>query len=193
MKAIAIENGELVWTDSEDPVPKSGEVSIRVYATAVNRADLSQREGNYAPPPGSSDILGLECSGVVDDVGLGVESFKIGDKVCALLSGGGYAERVTVPEGQVVPIPADHDFIQAAAIPEVFATAYLNIFMEAAAKEGETVLIHAGASGVGTAAIQMCKVFGNPCFVTVRKSRESRSLHGIRCYQRLRSSYRRFC
>lgn len=167
MKAIAIEQRKLVWTDVEDPVLKTGEVSIRVHATAVNRADLSQREGNYAPPPGSSDILGLECSGIVDDVAVGVKSFKVGDKVCALLAGGGYAEWVAVPEGQVVPIPTGQDFIQAAAIPEVFATAYLNIFMEAAAQEGETVLIHAGASGVGTAAIQMCKVFGNPCFVTV--------------------------
>ena len=167
MKAIASDGGELVWKEFDDPPLGEGEVAIQVHATAVNRADLSQRAGNYVPPPGASEILGLECAGIVDGVGKNVQSFKSGDAVCALLAGGGYAERVVVPSGQVVPIPAGLDFIQAAALPEVFATAYLNIFMEAAAKPGELVLIHAGASGVGTAAIQMCRAFGNPCFVTV--------------------------
>lgn len=167
MKAIVIDNNELRWGDVPEVTVATDEVVINVHASAVNRADLSQREGNYAPPPGASEILGLECAGVVKEVGEGVSAFSTGDRVCALLAGGGYAERVNVPVGQVVPIPEGLDFVQAAALPEVFATAYLNIFMEANAKAGESVLVHAGASGVGTAAIQMCRVFGNPCYVTV--------------------------
>ena len=167
MKAIVIDNNELRWGDVPEVTAATDEVVINVHASAVNRADLSQREGNYAPPPGASEILGLECAGVVEEVGEDVSTFSTGDRVCALLAGGGYAQRVNVPVGQVVPIPEGLDFAQAAALPEVFATAYLNIFMEANAKPGESVLVHAGASGVGTAAIQMCRVFGNPCYVTV--------------------------
>lgn len=166
MKAIQIENGNLVWTDAEPGSVGVGDVRIRVAATAVNRADLVQRTGNYPPPPGASPIMGLECSGEVVAVGEGVSRVAVGDRVCALLAGGGYAQEVVVPAGQVLPIPAGLDMVQAAALPEVFATAYLNLFMEAGASTGETVLLHAGASGVGTAAIQLCRQRGNPCFIT---------------------------
>ena len=167
MKAIEVRDTKLQWQDVAEPF-KLGhkEVLIKNYATAVNRADLSQRQGGYPPPPGASHILGLECAGVIADVGLRATQFKPGDRVCALLAGGGYAERVVVPEAQVLPIPKNLSFVQAAAIPEVYATAYLNIFIEGAAQKHERVLIHAGASGVGTAAIHMCSAFGNPCWIT---------------------------
>ncbi len=166
MKAIQIEDGALKWADAEAPALGVGEVRIRVAATAINRADLVQRTGGYPPPPGASPILGLECAGEVIEIGEGVTRVAAGDAVCALLAGGGYAEEVVVPAGQVLPIPDGLDAVQAAALPEVFATAYLNLFMEAKASLGESVLLHAGASGVGTAAIQLCRQRGNPCFVT---------------------------
>lgn len=167
MKAIAVLDDSMVWRDAPNPEPEVNEVLIDVHASAVNRADLAQRAGGYPPPPGASPILGLECSGVVNSVGDGVTNVAPGDRVCALLSGGGYAEQVAVPAGQVLAIPGSLNFTEAAALPEVFATAYLNVFMEANAQAGERVLLHAGASGVGTAGIQMCKAFGNPCWVTV--------------------------
>ncbi|MBV1906578.1 MAG: NAD(P)H-quinone oxidoreductase [Pseudomonadales bacterium] len=167
MKAIEQVEGRLCWNDAEDLKPGVGEILIANRATAINRADLLQRKGAYPPPPGASQVLGLECAGEVIAVGEGVARFKAGDAVCALLSGGGYAEQVCVPAGQALPVPKGLSFEQAAAIPEVFATAYLNLFSEAAIQRTETVLLHAGASGVGTAAIQLCKSFDNPCFVTV--------------------------
>ena len=167
MRAIQVDGDALTWGEAPDPELGVGEVRIDVHATAANRADLAQRAGSYPPPPGASPILGLECSGVVAEIGEGVTRVAVGDSVCALLSGGGYAEQVVVPAGQVLPIPTGLNFEQAAALPEVFATAYLNLFMEAGAKRGERVLLHAGASGVGTAGIQLCKALGNPCHVTV--------------------------
>ena len=166
MKAIRIDNDRLVWADAPVPVIGPGLVRIRVAATAVNRADLVQRAGRYPPPPGASDILGLECAGEVTEVGEGVSRVAPGDAVCALLAGGGYAEQVVVPAGQVLKVPRGFDAIRAAAIPEVFATAYLNLYLEAALAKGERVLLHAGASGVGTAAIQLCRALHNPCLVT---------------------------
>ena len=166
MKAIVARGDALVWEDVEAPAIGPGLVRIDNRATAVNRADLAQRAGAYPPPPGASAILGLECAGVVAEVGEGVARVAPGDQVCALLAGGGYAESVVVPAGQVLKIPPGLGFVEAASIPEVFATAYLNLFMEARLKKGEHAVLHAGASGVGTAAIQMCKAFGNPVFVT---------------------------
>ena len=166
MKAISQEGSDLLWKENPDPVLKEGEVLIHIKASAINRADLLQRSGNYPVPPGASPILGLECSGEIEEVSENIDNFKKGDEVCALLAGGGYAEKVSVPSGQVLKIPKGFSFEQAAALPEVFATAYFNLYMEASLSEGEKVLIHAGASGVGTAAIQICKVKGNPCFVT---------------------------
>ncbi len=166
MKAIRVENDALVWADAPAPPLGAGAVRIAVRATAVNRADLVQRAGGYPPPPGASDILGLECAGEVIEVGEGVTRVRAGDQVCALLAGGGYAEQVVVPAGQVLRVPAGFDPVRAAAIPEVFATAYLNLYMEAALAKRERVLVHAGASGVGTAAVQLCRSFHNPCLVT---------------------------
>ncbi|MDH3641110.1 MAG: NAD(P)H-quinone oxidoreductase [Gammaproteobacteria bacterium] len=170
MKAIVVDGDDLVWRDVVDPDlgdgPGVGQVQIRVHATAINRADLVQRSGGYPPPPGASAILGLECAGEVLAVGDSVSRVQPGDAVCALLSGGGYAEQVVVPAGQVLPIPDGLDMEQAAAIPEVFATAYLNLYMEAGLTRGEHVVLHAGASGVGTAGIQLCNATNNPCFVT---------------------------
>lgn len=168
MKAICQHADQsLHWADVPTPQAGSGQVAIRVHASAVNRADLMQRAGLYPPPPGASDILGLECAGEISAIGPGVPQWKIGDKVCALLAGGGYAETVVCPAGHVLPIPAGFSFEQGAALPEVFATAYLNLYQEAATRPGQKVLVHAGASGVGTAAIQLCKLRGNPVFVTL--------------------------
>ena len=166
MKAILVEDAKLIWGEVEDPTPGPGEILIRNRATAINRADLAQRAGGYAPPPGASEILGLECAGEVIGIGEGVRTYEEGDRVCALLAGGGYAERVVVHAGQALPVPGGIELRDAAALPEVFATAWLNIYMEARAQVGERVLLHAGASGVGTAAIQLCREFNNPCFVT---------------------------
>lgn len=167
MKAIIVDQDALRWLETDAPSLGVGEVRIAVKASAVNRADLVQRSGGYPPPPGASPVLGLECAGEVLEVGEGVSRVQPGDQVCALLAGGGYAEEVVVPAGQVLPVPAGLTAIEAAALPEVFATAFLNLYMEANLLPGEKVLLHAGASGVGTAAIQLCKLTHNECYVTV--------------------------
>ncbi|GAA3905997.1 NAD(P)H-quinone oxidoreductase [Halomonas cibimaris] len=148
-----------------DP-PRPGEVQLRVAYAGVNRADLMQRAGHYPPPPGVSDIPGLEVSGTVIGVGANVRSLAAGDEVCALLAGGGYAEKVNVDARQVLPLPRGFSLRDGAALPEVFATAWLNLFMEGNLQPGERVLLHAGASSVGRAAIQLCRAFDRPCFVT---------------------------
>ncbi len=168
MRAIqVIDDQALVWGEVTTPTPGPNDVLIKVHATAINRADLLQRKGMYPPPPGASDVMGLECAGEVLEVGSEVQTYKAGDKVCALLAGGGYAEVVAVDAGSVLPVPAGLSMEEAAGLPEVFATAWLNLFMEAGLKPGEKVVLHAGASGVGTAGIQLCRAFGNPVFVTV--------------------------
>ena len=135
-------------------------------AAGLNRADLLQKAGLYPPPPGASQVLGLECSGVITEVGAG-SSWQVGDRVCALLAGGGMAEEVVVDGRHVLPVPEGVSLIEAAALPEVYATVWLNVFQLAALKPGEKILLHAGASGIGSAAIQLCKAFGNPCWVSV--------------------------
>jgi putative PIG3 family NAD(P)H quinone oxidoreductase len=137
-----------------------------VAAAGLNRADLLQKAGLYPPPPGASQVLGLECSGVISEVGAG-SSWQVGDRVCALLAGGGMAEEVVVDGRHVLPVPEGLSLAEAAALPEVYATVWLNLFQLAALKPGEKVLLHAGASGIGSAAIQLCKAFGNPCWVSV--------------------------
>jgi len=159
MKAIQVQgekdNPTLVWGEAAGPVCGLDEVLVDVRAAAVNRADLWQARGHYPPPFGASEILGLEMAGVVREVGAAVQTFGSGDRVCALLPGGGYAEQVSVPAGMLLRLPADWSFVQGAAVPEVWYTAYINLFDEGGLKAGETALIHAGASGVGTAAIQL--------------------------------------
>ncbi len=169
MKAIVInkQDQSLSYTDVPNPVLKAGEVIIEVYAAALNRADLLQREGNYPPPPGCPEWPGLEVAGVIKEVGAGVTKWKVGDKVCALLGGGGYAEYVSVPAEMVMPIPKGLSYVEAAAIPEVYMTAYLNLFYVGDAKEGETLLMNAGASGLASAVIPMAKAFGLRVITTV--------------------------
>ncbi|MDX6366788.1 MAG: hypothetical protein QOK30_1864, partial [Nocardioidaceae bacterium] len=153
--------------DLPDPQPKPGEVVIDVVASAVNRADLMQREGNYPPPPGASDILGLECAGVVSAVGDDVQRWRAGDRVCALLVAGGYADKVAVPAGQVLPVPDDLDLVQAAALPEVITTVWSNVFMIAALQPDELLLVHGGGGGIGTMAIQLASALGARVATTV--------------------------
>jgi putative PIG3 family NAD(P)H quinone oxidoreductase len=147
-------------SDLPDPEPGPGEVVIAVAATAINRADLLQRKGNYPPPPGAPATLGLECSGTVAAVGEGVEDWAVGDEVCALLAGGGYAEQVLVPAGQVMPLPPGVDLVTAAAVPEVACTVWSNVFMIAGLAPEETFLVHGGAGGIGTFAIQLASALG---------------------------------
>ncbi len=149
-----------------DPEPGPGEVVVEVCATAVNRADVMQRMGHYPPPPGASEVLGLECSGTIHKVGSGVEGWQVGDEVCALLSGGGYAEQVAVPAGQLLPIPDGVDLVSAAALPEVACTVWSNVFMVAGLRAGETLLVHGGAGGIGTFAIQLGRAVGARVFAT---------------------------
>ena len=169
MKAIVInKDRNLSYKDVPNPVVKEGEVLIEVYASALNRADLLQREGNYPPPAGCPEWPGLEVSGIVKEVAPNVKKWKVGDKVCALLGGGGYAEYVSVPEEMVMPIPNGLSYVEAAAIPEVYMTAYLNLFHVGNAKEGETLLVSAGGSGLASAVIPMAKAFGLRVITTVR-------------------------
>jgi len=150
----------------DDVRPGPGEVRVAVAATAVNRADIMQRLGHYPPPQGAPDWLGLECSGTVAEVGEGVTGWSVGDEVCALLTGGGYAEQVVVPEGQVLPVPAGVDVVDAAALPEVVCTVWSNVFMAAGLRPGELLLVHGGSSGIGTMAIQLARQVGARVAVT---------------------------
>ncbi|MEU1007163.1 NAD(P)H-quinone oxidoreductase [Streptomyces sp. NPDC005890] len=170
MHAITIpEPGDpeaLVWGEVLDPVPGEGEVLVEVVASAVNRADILQRQGFYDPPPGASPYPGLECSGRIAALGPGVSGWAVGDPVCALLSGGGYAEKVAVPAGQLLPVPEAVDLTRAAALPEVVCTVWSNVFMVAHLRPGETLLVHGGSSGIGTMAIQLAKAVGAKVAVT---------------------------
>lgn len=170
MKAITVQtelpDRPLAWKEAPDPVYGPEEVMVDVHATALNRADLLQRAGGYPVPPGASPILGLEMAGTVAETGADVSGWQAGDRVYALLTGGGYAERVSVPAAMLQRMPDDWDFTYAGSIPEVFMTAFLNLFMEAGLREGETVLMHGGASGVGTAGIQMAHAAGCRVLVT---------------------------
>lgn len=146
--------------DLPDPVAGPGEIVIDVVAAGVNRADVLQRQGHYPPPPGASDVLGLECSGLVASVGPDVSTWKVGDPVVALLAGGGYAEKVVVAQEQAAPLPEGMDLVAAGGLMEVAATVWSNVFMTADLQPGERLLVHGGASGIGTMAIQMAKAFG---------------------------------
>jgi len=156
----------LQWTEVPDVSPGPGEVLVEVSAAGINRADLLQRRGFYDPPPGSSPYPGLECSGTVVAAGAGVTGWAVGDRVCALLSGGGYASLVAVPAGQLLPVPSSLSLTEAAALPEVVCTVYSNVFMAARLAAGETFLAHGGSSGIGTMAIQLARHFGATVAVT---------------------------
>jgi putative PIG3 family NAD(P)H quinone oxidoreductase len=164
MKAISVAEGNgpesLVLRETSDPACGDGEVLVAVEAAGVNRADILQRQGHYPPPAGASAILGLEVSGTVVAIGTAVEGWRIGDRVCALLNGGGYAERVAVPAGQLLPAPSGLSLADAAALPEALCTVFHNLFLKADLQPGETLLVHGGASGIGTAAVQFAKAHG---------------------------------
>jgi putative PIG3 family NAD(P)H quinone oxidoreductase len=170
MKAVVIDSpggpDQLVLREVPDPVAEAGQVVLEVAASAVNRADIMQRMGHYPPPPGAPEWPGLECSGTVIEVGPEVETWSVGDQVCALLTGGGYAERVAVPAGQLLPIPPGIDLTDAAALPEVTCTVWSNVFMLARLRPSEVLLVHGGSSGIGTMAIQLARQIGARVAVT---------------------------
>jgi NADPH:quinone reductase len=170
MQAITISQpgGPEVLKTDERPVPKPapGEVLVKVAAAGINRPDIAQRKGIYPPPPGASDIPGLEIAGIITELGDGVKRWKIGDKMCGLVSGGGYAEYCTIPEGQVLPIPKGLSFTEAASLPETYFTVWSNLFDRAKLTKGETLLVHGGSSGIGVTAIQMAKAMGCDVFVS---------------------------
>lgn len=173
MKAITVEGGKgpasaLKITDAPRPVPKPHEILIRVSAAGVNRPDIAQREGNYPPPPGASDILGLEVAGVVEDVGDAVTGWQTGDRVCALLGGGGYAEFAVVDARHVLPVPDWLPLQEAAGLPETVFTVFTNLFERGRLSAGEVVLIHGANSGIGVTAIAMAKAAGARVFATAR-------------------------
>ncbi|SCF46934.1 NAD(P)H-quinone oxidoreductase [Micromonospora mirobrigensis] len=178
MRAITIpEPGgpeALVWAEVPDPEPGPGEVVVDVRASAVNRADLLQRQGHYPPPPGAPAYPGLECSGVISAIGRDVTGWTVGQEVCALLAGGGYAERVAVPAGQLLPVPAGVDPVDAAALPEVACTVWSNVVRLARLAAGETLLVHGGGSGIGTFAVQLGRALGATVLVTARAAKHDR-------------------
>ncbi len=179
MHAILIQADQsLDWCEVPDPVVKANDILVEVHAAALNRADLLQREGNYPPPPGWPEWMGLEAAGVVLQAPPGGH-WKVGDKVCALLGGGGYAEKVAVPADMALPVPAGLSMVEAAAIPEAFATSYLNLCLEGGMKAGETVFIQAGASGLGMAAIQLAKTLGAKVVTTVGSEEKERFVRDL--------------
>ncbi|MEU7571518.1 NAD(P)H-quinone oxidoreductase [Micromonospora sp. NPDC049240] len=164
----------LVWAEVPDPEPGPGEVVVEVRASAVNRADLLQRQGHYPPPPGASAYPGLECSGTVRALGPDVTGWSVGQEVCALLTGGGYAEQVAVPAGQLLPVPDGVDLVDAAALPEVACTVWSNVVDLAGLAEGDTLLVHGGGSGIGTFAIQLGVALGATVVATARAAKHER-------------------
>jgi len=171
-------NRNFIWSEVPDPERKAGEVIIDIRAAGLNRADLLQRAGNYPPPPGWPEWPGLECAGVISQAGAD-SRWKVGDQVCALLGGGGYAQKVAVPEAMVLPVPRGFSMTQAAALPEVFATAWLNLIIEAGLKKGDRILIQAGASGLGIAAIQLAKAFGAEVITTVGSEQKEETVRKL--------------
>ena len=179
MYAMKVDDaGAMHWTEVPDPEAKAGEVLLGIRAAALNRADLLQRAGKYPPPPGWPEWMGLEVAGTVLAAPAG-SRWKAGDEVCALLGGGGYAEKIAVPEGMVLPVPAGLSMAEAASLPEVFATAYLNLFFEANMRTGETVFVQAGASGLGLAAIQLAKSFGAKVMTSVGSPEKAEAVRRI--------------
>lgn len=161
MKAILVnENKDLVWSEVDDPIIKDDEVLVKICAAALNRADLLQRQGKYPSPPGCPEWMGLEIAGVIEKVGKDVTAWHVGDRVCALLGGGGYAQYVAIKHDMLMPVPKGLSLVEAAALPEAYATSYLNLFLEGHLEAGQTAFIPAGASGLASVAIPMAKAFG---------------------------------
>ena len=184
MRVVEITGGSgpaeaLIPSERPDPVAGPGQICIRVRAAGVNRPDIVQRMGRYPAPPGASDILGLEVAGEVDQVGDGVSRWSVGDRVCALLGGGGYAERAVVDARHVLPLPTSIDFVQAAALPETVCTVFANVFEAGALKAGETLLVHGATSGIGVTAIQMAKAAGARVIATSRGSDKARTAQSL--------------
>ncbi len=180
MKAILVnDDRSLSWREVPDPIIKPEEVLVEIHAAALNRADLMQREGDYPPPPGCPEWMGLEVAGVITAMGEEAKeksSWQVGDRVCALLGGGGYAEAVAVKYDMLMPVPENCSMVEAAAIPEAFATAYLNLFIEGGIKEGNTLLMHAGASGLASVIIPMAKAFGVRVITSVLNGEIAKSI-----------------
>jgi putative PIG3 family NAD(P)H quinone oxidoreductase len=175
MHAIVINRPDsLIWTEVPDPEPAAGEVIVQVTAAAVNRADLMQRQGHYPPPAGAPPYPGLECSGLITATGTGVTDHRVGERVCALLSGGGYAEQVAVPAGQLLPVPQGLSVQESAALPEAACTVWSNVVDIARLRTGETLLVHGGSSGIGTFAIQLGKALGARVVTTARAVKHDR-------------------
>ncbi|MBE7042892.1 MAG: NAD(P)H-quinone oxidoreductase [Ruminococcaceae bacterium] len=183
MKAILVNPDQsLSWSDVPNPVIKNDEVLVEIHAAALNRADLMQRAGDYPPPPGCPEWMGLEVSGVIIEMGSEAQEksdWKIGDKVCALLGGGGYAEYVAVKYDMLLPVPKNCSMVEAAALPEAFATGYLNLFIEGNIKPGNTLLIHAGKSGLASVVIPMAKAFGIRTITTVRSEEAVKAIEHL--------------
>lgn len=183
MKAILIQKDRsLIWSDVPDPIVGPEDVLVKIQYAALNRADLLQREGNYPPPPGCPEWMGLEISGEIVEMGELAKiksNYKIGDKVCALLGGGGYAEYANVKYDMLMPVPENCTMAEAAAIPEAFATAYLNLFMEGKIQSGDTLLIHAGASGLASVVIPMAKAYGVRVITTVRSDEKAAAITNL--------------
>ena len=183
MKAILVnDDRSLRWDNVPDPQIKSEEVLVEIHAAAINRADLMQREGDYPPPPGCPEWMGLEIAGVIVEMGdeaKAKSNWKIGDKVCALLGGGGYAEYAAVRYDMLMPVPKNCSMEEAAAIPEAFATAYLNLFIEGKIQPGNTLLMHAGTSGLASVVIPMAKAFGIRTITTVRSSKNVEAIRHL--------------
>ena len=184
MKAILVnDDRSLRWDNVPDPVLSADDCLIKIEATALNRADLMQREGDYPPPPGCPDWMGLEIAGTIVEIAEGAKeksNWKIGDKVCALLGGGGYAEYANVKYDMLMPVPQNCSMVEAAAIPEAFATAYLNLFIEGNIKEGDTLLMNAGASGLASVVIPMAKAFGIRVITTVLSEEIAKSIQHLK-------------
>ena len=184
MKAILVNDNDraLSWSDVPDPIIKSDEVLVKIQCAALNRADLMQRAGDYPPPPGCPDWMGLEISGEIVEMGTEASEkseWKIGDKVCALLGGGGYAEYVAVKYDMLMPVPKNCSMEEAAALPEAFATAYLNLFIEGKIQKGNTLLMHAGASGLASVIIPMAKAFGIRVITSVLSDEIAEAIKGL--------------
>lgn len=183
MKFIAVKNpggvDQLDLQSAQIPQPSADEVLIRVYAAGINRPDILQRRGVYPPPADASPILGLEVAGEIISCGANVKRWQQGDKVCALVNGGGYAEYAVAPAAQCLPIPQDFSYVQAAALPETFFTVWHNLFQRAQLKTGESLLIHGGSSGIGTTAIQLACAFGNQVFATVGSTEKCTVIHAL--------------